>query len=1039
MGQLRAFTRRILWLAALLVGASAAAEAKPHVLILHADTAADAGDMQSELVGTGQFDVVDTFDMSAGTVTASQLANYDAVLLTVVFNPLLDSTTDGNVLADYVDAGHGVVSALWNSYANVTTSENIGGRFAASYFLIQPTVNYQPGSYSLGTIHDPTNPIMKGVSNVVLGATSYHMTSFPLLNGAVSVADWNDGSPLVVTGMVNGHKRVDVNFYPSSSSTWGGYTLPSDIPLMVANALSYVAGVASNGALTPSPMQVSFPDTGVGSTAATQTLTLTNGGTAAVTVTALALGGANPGDFSFMNALGLPLVLQPGAGFPVTVGFAPMAPGMRAALLQATVSGVAGMSNVLLSGNGLGPKVVVTPPTVAMGGLPLGMAVPPANVTVANNGGGQLHVTGVTLGGTNAAEFGLTGLPMLPTTLASMTSFPFSVTFTPTGAGAASATITIASDDPNNPMLMVPVTATAGPPAIALDQGSLVFAATNVGATSMASVITVSNTGFSDLAISGVTLGGANPGDFTVDKTMLPSTIHPGMNGMVSVTFAPTMPGSRTATLSIASNDPTTPTKSVTLVGTATTAMLSVMPTSIDFGSVLVGATSTTKTVMVNNTGTGALKLNQLAIAGPQAASFSLVSPPATPLSIAAGASATLSLTCSPTATGAGQATLTITADVGMQAVMLACTGIAPSISVAPTSLTFPMIQIGTSAPTQAVMVSNTGTAPLHLTSYNVYGAYANDFPSANAPAAGTTIDPGQSISFDVGFTPSADTAESATIQIACDDPKNPIVSINVMGAGAQRGIQVTPLLLDFGKGIPGVKKTLPVMIANTGDLPLAIGSLALGGTTADDFSVDNSGPIAIDVGQSATVNVTFTPMAVGDVSATLDMTPMGLQAVTVQLQGGAVNPITAAPTFVDFGQVVVAQTGSATITVHNAGGSPVALGAITASNPNYTIDKSSTGAMIGVGGKTTFTINFTPAAAGTFGATVSVALAGESTGLATITVTGIGVAPAGGGMGGSMPGGCSTGGPASRAPAASLAALALLLLALASRRRCAG
>ncbi len=85
-----------------------------------------------------------------------------------------------------------------------------------------------------------------------------------------------------------------------------------------------------------------------------------------------------------------------------------------------------------------------------------------------------------------------------------------------------------------------------------------------VGKTSKAQTVIVTNDESATLAISGVGLGGSDPGDFGF-KSACKSTLLAGANCSISVTFTPTASGKRTATLQI--NDGAG-TQSVALTGT---------------------------------------------------------------------------------------------------------------------------------------------------------------------------------------------------------------------------------------------------------------------------------------------------------------------------------------------------------------------------------------------------------------------------------------------------------------------------------------
>jgi FtsP/CotA-like multicopper oxidase with cupredoxin domain len=106
----------------------------------------------------------------------------------------------------------------------------------------------------------------------------------------------------------------------------------------------------------------------------------------------------------------------------------------------------------------------------------------------------------------------------------------------------------------------------AGPPVAGVAPASLVFANTGVGSTSAAKTVTVTNTGLGTLAVGAVSFTGTNPGDFAQTNTC-GGAVPPNGSCTVSVTFKPTAPNARAATMNVATNDPAHPTLAVSLAG----------------------------------------------------------------------------------------------------------------------------------------------------------------------------------------------------------------------------------------------------------------------------------------------------------------------------------------------------------------------------------------------------------------------------------------------------------------------------------------
>ncbi|HMC60212.1 MAG TPA: choice-of-anchor D domain-containing protein [Candidatus Solibacter sp.] len=88
-------------------------------------------------------------------------------------------------------------------------------------------------------------------------------------------------------------------------------------------------------------------------------VTITNQGPDPLTITAIALGGTNPGDFKQSGPV-LPITLTSGGSVAVGVRFSPTAAGPRSAVLVFTDNGFHGPQSVPLSGTGQAVATVST-------------------------------------------------------------------------------------------------------------------------------------------------------------------------------------------------------------------------------------------------------------------------------------------------------------------------------------------------------------------------------------------------------------------------------------------------------------------------------------------------------------------------------------------------------------------------------------------------------------------------------------------------------------------------------------------------------
>jgi hypothetical protein len=220
-------------------------------------------DVRLKIQGTGLFLQVDKFDVTSSTPSLSTLQSYDAVL---VFSDggFENGTAFGDNLADYIDAGGGVVSAVFNN-----ASVPVGGKFnSQTYLVIVPENQTQNVRRTLGVIHLPSHPAIQGITAFDAGSSSYRTTSATLTPGSYRVADYDNGEFLIAAKDDVGPahaKRVDLNFYPPSNSVRGDFWVAtSDGAKLMANALMYVAGpsivvsVSSVSLCTGTPLQLQY-------------------------------------------------------------------------------------------------------------------------------------------------------------------------------------------------------------------------------------------------------------------------------------------------------------------------------------------------------------------------------------------------------------------------------------------------------------------------------------------------------------------------------------------------------------------------------------------------------------------------------------------------------------------------------------------------------------------------------------------------------------------------------------------------------------
>jgi hypothetical protein len=325
---------------------------------------------------------------------------------------------------------------------------------------------------------------------------------------------------------------------------------------------------ASGLLITLNPNSLAFGDQVEGTTSAVQTVTYQNGSPASPRISDVAITGDNASDFEIVSQACLGNTLNPGTNCVVSVAFVPQAVGPRQANLVFTDDQTGSPRVVPLSGTGLPPAPLVC--LSATGALvftntAVGATSVPQSVVITNCGTDVLNISGITLSGTASIDFRASPTCGSPASISPGGTCTVSVTFTPSVDGLRSAALVIASNASSSPNT-VPLTGTGFLPApsICFSSGTVVLGAV-VGQTSAVESVTVTNCGTAPLVISSVTVTGVNASDFIL-LTNPCSTVRTGATCVVSLEFAPSGSGTRSASLSFVDNSSGSP-HLVALVG----------------------------------------------------------------------------------------------------------------------------------------------------------------------------------------------------------------------------------------------------------------------------------------------------------------------------------------------------------------------------------------------------------------------------------------------------------------------------------------
>jgi hypothetical protein len=168
-----------------------------------------------------------------------------------------------------------------------------------------------------------------------------------------------------------------------------------------------------------------------------------------------------------------------------------------------------------------------------------------------------------------------------------------------------------------------------------------------------------------------------------------------------------------------------------------------------------------------------------------------------------------------------------------------------PQLTATPGALAFGNVATGSTS-AKVVQITNTGSAALDLSSIAISGTDAASFALAASTTctASTSLGPNESCSIGVEFSPTAEQAYSATLDVGSNDPNAAITPIDLTGTGiaSAAAIDVSPAALDFGSALVGSNIDYPVEVTNTGTENLIISAIMVGGADAANFTAPAAG-----------------------------------------------------------------------------------------------------------------------------------------------------------------------------------------------------
>ncbi len=740
---------------------------------------------------------------------------------------------------------------------------------------------------------------------------------------------------------MNGSCYTYVTFTPSALSgpgTRSATLVITDNDASGSQSLNITGNaLAASPLVALSPTSVSFGNQAVNVPSTPQTVTLTNQGNAALTITSVAASS------QFAVATNnCPATVNALANCAITVTFTPAASGAQSGTLTITDSAAGSPHIVGLSGTGVGsPSISVSPASLIFSNQQVGVASTQQSIVISNSGSPML----ITSIGITAGDFSKTSnCPLSPSTLATNGSCSIGVIFTPTAVGTRSATITI-NDNAGAGQQTVPVSGTGiGLPAVTLSSTSLTFADQNVSTSSASQPVTLTNSGGGPLAI-----GSIQPTAGYAQTNNCGNSLDAGASCTINVSFVPTVIGTQAGSIGISDSAAGSP-HSISATGVGLGAQPTFSPTSLDFGSVAVGTPTTGPAVTLTNTGNVTMNITNFQINTPP---YSQTNNCASTL--APAASCTVTVVFNPTLAATQNGTLYVVTNGingGTAALNLTGVGFGPVAGLSPASLNFGSVTVGTASPVQTVTLSSTGSTALTITDITFSGS--GDYSQTNTCPA--TLATGSNCTISVTFTPGGVGTRNGTLLIYDNTASSPHQA-PLSGIGLGPAVTFNPPSLNFGTiSLGTTSSSLPLTLTNSGTNALLISAI----TASSEFAQTNNCPSSLAASVSCTISVTFTPAGPGTRNGSITVASnAGPQSAS--LTGVGTGPqVQLSPSSLSFGSLPIGLTSAPqSVAFTNTGNAALTITSIVPSTDFAESDNCP--ATLGAGSFCTLTVTFTP------------------------------------------------------------------------------
>ncbi|MDZ7292797.1 MAG: choice-of-anchor D domain-containing protein [candidate division KSB1 bacterium] len=823
-----------------------------------------------------------------------------------------------------------------------------------------------------------------------IGTADLEVTNFTVTDPAFKVID--DPTPFVLRP--EGQRMIKVQYTPKEA-------IPYDATLSIfsndLNANPYPVkllgkGVTPDVALTATPPE--FGRICLGEAVSSQ-VCIVNPSDCVLRVDSVAVSyseGMLLSQRSQNQPTSTPIIIKPHEKFCFNVGAKPKSLGKFQ--VEVTVWSNASPSpiSIVIPGTVGAPKITVSKKAIEFDSVEVQTCAGKTNfatqpLAIRNVGSCNLKIDSLI----TALPFSVEPLIPPPQLLPPDSSLTVTLKFTPDDSGRFSGKLRIVSNDPSEPVIVIPLQGRGvKQPDIEVTPLALDFKPVPVGDSAFKS-ITIANVGELLLAVERLVV---NPPFFIETDEF---ALECNQDSVVQIAFIPNAPGSFSDTLRIFSNDPDERIVKVPLHGIGCIPDIALTATPPGFGKICLGSVASTQ-VCIINPGDCELRVDSLTVLFTSAALLKaspqpLLTPaPAMPIIIPPHEKFCFNVNAKPQKVGDFCVEITIWSNVPAKnpISISVCGTVVPPVIAGDDSVKFGKVPVG-DALQKVARVWNADSCHVVIDSLQIVGPEAADFFTCGISKK--ELSPGDTAEICVGFTPKRDGLRTATLLVYNNDPARNPWKIALTGEGICTGPQlaVEPEELHFGDVALGDTEVDTLTVSNPGcailpDIKLRITSKVYWVKPEDTT-------FALPAKASRQVPVYFAPMDAIYYPDSLKVVS-NVGTVVVQLDGRGKPPYIASPDSLKFpSPVCIGSSAFLEVKICNVSKHELVVDTVITGQPQFKPEPANDIFIpSGPNSCRTIIVGFTPDSAGTFEDTLTVVWANLAP--LKIPLSGTGIAP---------------------------------------------